>query len=104
MEMQGIGFLDSKDKMIKYYTIHADLVPLNSSLKIGQNAVPPQLPPKFMSYFRSNSVSAQFISSTLCSNPSRLLHVIDLFLKLYLVFKVPLPEGQADTVLEPSEQ
>jgi hypothetical protein len=31
MEMQWIGFLDSKDKMIKYYTIHADLVPLNIS-------------------------------------------------------------------------
>ena len=92
------SFLDCKDKMIKYCTIHADLVPLNISLKIL-----PQLPPKFLSYFRSNSVSAQFLSSTLCTKPPRLLHAFDLFLKHYLVFNLPLPEGQAGTALEPPE-
>jgi len=92
------GFLDCKDKMIKYYTIHADSVRLNISLKIL-----PQLPPKFLSYFSSKLVSAQFLSSTLCTKPSRLLHALDLFLKHYLVFNLPLPEGQAGTTLEPPE-
>jgi len=105
MEMQRIGFLDSKDKMIKYeyYTIHTDLILLNISLKIRQSAVLPQIPPKFLSHFRSNSISAQFLSSALCSKPSSLLHALDLFLKLYHVFNLPLPEGQARTALEPSE-
>jgi hypothetical protein len=103
MGIKRIGFLDSKDNIIKYFTIHTVLVPLHISLNIRQIAVLPQLPPKFLSYFMSNSLSAQFISSTLCSKLYCLPHALDLFLKLYLVFNPPLPEGQSGTVLEPSE-
>jgi hypothetical protein len=33
MEMKRIGFLDSKGKIVKYFTTHADLVSLNINIK-----------------------------------------------------------------------